>query len=197
MNDLREKILEKLNEYNISLYELSKDLNISRNTLYKFMEGDNNIRPSTKEILERWVTNLQIKYIKTTDSKVIASTRVPLEVYNYLSATAEELNVSISDVVRNILYKETNADYANRGILESISIVEKSLSSIIENRVISFIRQQDKMLLDMYAEIAWLSERLYMATASEINEETYSKYMDDKQIFIEDFKDKMFRHNKN
>lgn len=196
MDELREKIEEKLTKYNISIYELAKDLNMSRSTIYKFMDGSNNLRPSTVRMLKKWCDDGQIKYIKTIDSRVITSTRVPIEVYNYLKTTAEELNVSIPDIVRSILQKETNTEYANKGVLENLYIVEKSLNSIIDNKVITFMKQQDKMLLNLYAEIAWLNERLYLATTDEANEETYSKYLDDKQLFVENLKEKICKHNK-
>lgn len=198
MDELRQQLQDKMNKLNINNYQLSKLLKISFNTINRFMNGENKIRPSTKEKLNLWVSISEISDNKVLDSKLISTMRVPVEVYNYLKTSADEQNVSITDVTRNLLIKCVKEDYSSKSILESTSIMERSLSSIIDKRILPFIKQQDKMMMELYSEILWLDRALFRGTNTEIDDpEVKEEWEANKEKFIQDIKDDYFHHHNN
>lgn len=126
----------------------------------------------------------------------IGQVKIPKNQYDYIKRRAEDQGGQVIDVVRAIIESVVENDYLWKSFSDHINLTERAVNSSIENKVIPFIKMQDKNLEQIEKRLELTIELLLR---------TYEDYNDvvekSNQVFKEEIEprveDRIYKRRRN
>ena len=191
---LKNELLERMQLENLSQREISKITKLSNNTISRFLKGES-VNQNSLEIIKKFVA-YEGKYKSTERMINIGQVKIPKNQYDYIKRRAEDQGGQVIDVVRAIIESVVENDYLWKSFSDHINLTERAVNSSIENKVIPFIKMQDKNLEQIEKRLELTIELLLR---------TYEDYNDvvekSNQVFKEEIEprveDRIYKRRRN
>ncbi len=176
MNELREKLINRMEKEKLNVSEVSNITGLNRKTLQRFLYTSTNISKSTSATLSGFV-DYPGKYKEVEEMINVGQVRIPKAHYEYLKRHAEEDGVSVIEVLRRVVENVVENDYLWKSFDEHLNITERSLKTTMSKTMIPFIRQQDKEIAFIGNYVMYLEELIFRLCSKDHSDKEFRKSM--------------------
>lgn len=195
MRELREKVLYRINIEELSIRETATIINIDRKTLNRFLKGGT-VSETTINKINNFV-KYEGKYKEAEQLVNLGQIRIPKEHYDYLKRRADVDDVAVVEVVRYIIEQVVENDFLWKAFSEHINITEQAVKNVVSNILIPFLRVQDKSLLSLEKQTAWIEELFIKGIYKNTNDPAVrGRIESSKETIFEDVEKKVYKRNK-
>lgn len=193
---MKNRVLDRMKSEGLTVVDLVEITGISRRTINRFLHGEKDASKRTLEAMQSFIDYLG-KYKEKNHLVNLGQIRIPKEHYDYLKRRADVDDVAVVEVVRYIIEQVVENDFLWKAFSEHINITEQAVKNVISNILIPFLRVQDKSLLSLEKQTAWIEELFIKGIYKNTNDPVVrGRIESSKETIFEEVEKKVYKRNR-